>query len=128
LQHEDIDQVFSIISRWFRRLPNEEAKTPQSSLAEMTAALESRFIAKTAPLLATPDWITYLRTHLRPGITGIQHCTLETDDAEEVQRMPSHTESNPFKPRPSSTPPSEPVSIPSLPHRCSANLLDPQAH
>jgi hypothetical protein len=57
----------------------------------MTAALESRFNTKTTPLLATPDWITYLRAHLRPGTTGIQHCRLETDDAEEVQRMPPHT-------------------------------------
>ena len=69
-------------------MPKEEGKTPQSCLTEMVAALEGRFLTTMTPLLAVPDWSTYLRQHLKPGVTGIQHCTLETDDEDEVQRAP----------------------------------------
>ena len=42
--HEDIDQVFSLISKHFRRLPPPQGKDPQSFLAEAEQALASKFV------------------------------------------------------------------------------------
>jgi hypothetical protein len=53
--HEDIDQLFSIISRHFKSLPPLEGKTPQAFATEMAASLEARFELESEPMLCTAD-------------------------------------------------------------------------
>ena len=78
--HEDIDQVFSIISSFFRKLPVTEAKTPSSFAKEMLAAVDERFTTVSEQMLCVLDCTTTPRTpslSLTPApehtVTGTVH-------------------------------------------------------
>jgi hypothetical protein len=53
--HEDIDQLFSVISRYFRSLQPLEGKTPQAFESEMAVSVEGRFDVVSEPLLCTAN-------------------------------------------------------------------------
>ena len=53
--HEDIDQLFSVISRFFRRMGQFQAKTPQGFLTEMVGSLDERFDVVSEAMLCTAD-------------------------------------------------------------------------
>ena len=79
--HEDIDALFSVISRFFRQIPGHaiEGKTPQSFQTEMAAALAERFEAHCDLLESVLDWDSYLKPHKHPGTTGIQHIDIAAE-------------------------------------------------
>ena len=76
--HEDIDALFSVISRHFRQILGHmpEGKTPQSFQTEMGAALAERFVAQCHEMESVLNWDDYLRPHQHPGTSGIQHVDL----------------------------------------------------
>jgi hypothetical protein len=72
--HEDIDQLFSVISQFFRKLTH--VLTPQQFQQEIAAALGTQRV-KVAPITAVLKWTDFLLPCLvRPLPTGIQHATL----------------------------------------------------
>ena len=79
--HEDIDALFSVISRFFRQIPNHaiEGKTPQSFQAEMAAALAERFVAECDTMESVLNWDDYLQPHKHPGTSGIQHVDIDAE-------------------------------------------------
>lgn len=79
--HEDIDALFSVISRHFRQIPGHsvEGKTPQSFQEEMGAALAQRFVAECHIMESVLDWDGYLRPHLHRGTSGMAHVDLEAE-------------------------------------------------
>lgn len=96
--HEDIDQMFSVISRFFRTLPPLEGKTPQAFVREMVASLEDRFDVSAQPMMCTAAWSEQLTPLRNPSITGIQHRCLQclgeeevTDDADADDVRAPHT-------------------------------------
>ena len=86
--HEDIDWIFSIISRFFRALQVSEALTPQTFEQNMRDSLDQKFDVLTSQMLSVVNWTTYLSPSLHAGITGIQHRLLEADSEEETARSP----------------------------------------
>jgi hypothetical protein len=85
--HEDIDQLFSVISRYFRSgIPESEAKTPQSFEQCMRECLESRFNVHLAQMLSVLDWSYSLSPSLIAGIGGIRHRILELEDGTDGRR------------------------------------------
>ena len=85
--HEDIDALFSVISRFFRQIPNHaiEGKTPQSFQAEMAAALAERFVAKCDTMESVLNWDDYLQPHKHPGTSGIQHVDIDAEPEAGAQ-------------------------------------------
>ena len=83
--HEDIDQLFSVLSRYLKRLgkvmgPNEFQDELHNA---MHAAKRPAIIERIECLL---DWDTHLFPHLvKPAPTGIQHATLGTKEDGDVE-------------------------------------------
>lgn len=81
--HEDIDQLFSVISRYFKK--RQQIRTPQQFEQEMRSALAAQ-PAHISSIQAVLEWDKFLLPHLvKPTPTGIQHAHLPTGQAVEVQ-------------------------------------------
>lgn len=87
--HEDIDQLFSVISRFLRGLPPSASLTPSAFAANMRDAIDAKFQVTSERMVSVLDWRAALTPSLHTGIVGIQHRLLEVDN-EEQQRAP-HT-------------------------------------
>ena len=72
--HEDIDQLFSVLSRYIRNLG--KILDPVQFLEELRNAMSGRHL-KLEPVYSVFDWISYLRPSLvHPIPSGIQHSHL----------------------------------------------------
>ena len=81
--HEDIDQLFSVLSRYLKRLKH--VMTPDEFQECMASSMASRS-AVVQPMLAVFDWSHQLRSRLvDPLPTGIQHTMLH---GEQKARSP----------------------------------------
>lgn len=84
--HEDIDQLFSVISRFFKRLGS--VLTPQRFMAEISAAVTDK---KNRPCSSERidcvlNWSAHLRPHLvKPLPRGLQHALLSTGDPNDPE-------------------------------------------
>ena len=68
--HEDIDQLFSSASRYFKKL--QHILTPQGFMRELRAAMKER-PAHVEPVHTVVDWINLFKGCQNPGTTGIAH-------------------------------------------------------
>ena len=87
--HEDIDQLFSIISRFFRNLT--QVLHPADFLREVAAALASRPV-QVSQVESVFRWDEWLRRHLvKPLPVGLQHATLKGAEGEKDEVRSPHT-------------------------------------
>ena len=91
--HEDIDQLFSVISRYFRKL--RKVATPQQFLCEVAASLQGQQ-AEVSSIEAVLQYDTWLRPSLvHPLPIGLQHAVLPSSSVgstvQEDEVRSAHT-------------------------------------
>ena len=81
--HEDIDQLFSVLSRYLKKLTR--VMGPREFQAELRAAMQDSVQSSTIELVqAVLDWDRWLRPLLiKPAPTGIQHADLSGKTRKE---------------------------------------------
>mgnify|MGYP000855883085 FL=1 len=81
--HEDIDQVFSVLSRFLKQLGH--VLDPQQFEAELREAMQKSAKATFSNVLSVLDWDTYLKPSLRKKVPeGIQHANFEEANQTKV--------------------------------------------
>ena len=92
--HEDIDQLFSVISRYMKSLL--DVMTPQQFQREMANAIDKRPHV-IEEMKAVLDWDSFLRPSLvSPLPVGLQHATLPVSqdtplEVSSCSTFPAHT-------------------------------------
>ena len=78
--HEDIDQLFSVLSKHFKSRHPQGLLTPQTFLSAVKEALQKHREPVVEEMQHVRDWIRFLRPHLvSPLPTGMQHATMPWD-------------------------------------------------
>jgi len=102
--HEDIDQLFSVIARFFRSLPDRSVTTPQQYMSEVAGSV-SRQRAEVSAIEAVLEWDQWLHPHLvSPLPTGLARTKLpklpsSSSGDEETTETQETTETRTLCPR-----------------------------
>lgn len=124
--HEDIDQIFSILSKAFKNAKS--VMTPREFEEFIRETLRDRpHVYET--MHSVVDWTTHLKPCLRKGIVGIQHATVETPDGKEelvphtfwIHRGPSGDVAIHYKEKSA-----DPIWLPSLDPDATAKVTNPE--